>query len=69
VFNQARVPGLVGYLRDNYAARPDLPSELRMKEVGKYDMMTRDYARGQGLTRWSMYPVVVQHVGGFCVRN
>ena len=67
VFNRARVPGLVGYLRDNYAARPDLPSEARRKEVGKYDMMTRDYARGERLTRWSLYPVVVQHVGGFCV--
>ena len=69
VFNRARVSGLVGYLRDNYAARPDLPSAARRKEVGKYDMMTRDYARGYGLTRWSMYPVVVQHVGEFCVLN
>jgi len=69
VFNRARVPGLVGYLRENYAARPDLPSAARRKEVGKYDMMTRDYARGYGLTRWSLYPVVVQHVGEFCVSN
>ncbi|KAI9663363.1 MAG: hypothetical protein M1831_002647 [Alyxoria varia] len=49
IFNRDEVPGLV--------------SHLRMKKTGRCDLMTSDYARGEGIERLSMYPMVLQHVG------
>lgn len=51
VFPREQVPGLIRY--------------LKQREVGQYDMITRDYARHQKLGRYSLYPVQMQHMGMF----
>lgn len=63
VFAREQVPGLIEYLLAGAADRPEQPTQLRQNEVGKYDMMTRDYCRQTGLSRWALYPVQIQHIG------
>lgn len=50
VFNRAHVLDLTNYLRQHVSS-------------DGYDMMTRDFGREKGLSRWAQYPMLMQHLG------
>ena len=66
IFPRAQIPGLIAFLQSRATDRPLSDAFAYKEEVGKYDMLTRDYSRGTGLARWSLYPVQIQHLGTCC---